>query len=1294
MRKPAIYPLILFLGAAVSCPAQSLLEGLRAYYDFEQTGAAGLANKAPGATGFNATRHGGGTFDSSANPSGPGFPGNPAFNPGNGDSNRSSLLAGNALNLVDTRADAIIVPVANTDLGTSFTISVWHALTPSGGSVARPFVFEQANNNFNISWGIGSGDSYTAYVTAATALGGVVLGRNVWHHVAHVFESNGTTTTLRLYVNGELIGTRTGATSSLTFSGINFGRARNNAGGRDWDGMMDEIALWNRALDETEIMRIHALGLQGQPLTGANDRFWDTNGETTGAGGSSPSGLWSDANWTGDPAGAGATGNWTPGAVAVLAAGDDATGPYTITLTGTETAEAVIARTGTPTLNGGTLELEGLHLLSTRNSAVLTVQSALQTPRLITSGSITLAQPVAVAGTLDVLAGTLSLPAGATFGGLNGTGTVGIGGTLALTPATGATAAFNGALDGAGTLRMTGPGTQTLIRQADGFDGAIEVAGGTLALSGLMDHAGGVLVSGGLLFAGNNLPSPVVVGAAGTLAAGTGPGVPTPVEITLGDGSSPTLIDGTLRFKLNGGNDLAGGGFNDLMRVPGNVAFGAGSVVSPSFSGILLAGNAYTLVEVSGKRTGQPVIDPAVQARYRYDLTLRGGDSFPDDLVLAVSGTPADLTWVGDGVANVWQAGGPANWTNAGSSSAFLIPDAVLFDDDGDNSVPVALTEDLAPSAVTVDAAKDYIFAGAGRIIGGTSLTKDGNGTLVLASDHAYTGGTTVLGGTLRIGTGSTTGSVAGNIANSGTVVFNRATDLTWSGVISGAGKLIKEGNGRITLPAIQTFTGDTIVNGGTLALSGGSPGSGLHRLNSDTLHINAGATFSFNGTAQFGWAAGTPKVVIDGGRITTTNGTYQYLKDVTMRNGARIEFGTTTTGFTAVQNYSMSILRSQASAEVNVITGGAMALPTGAGTTFQVARGTAAEDLRIESLLSNHPTTNDPGVLAKEGNGILQLASANTYTGGSVIRAGVLVFPNGGLGTTGAITHEGGTLRWHELNTQDISARLVLIDGGSAAFDTNGNNLTFAAPIGSTTSSAIEKLGAGTLTLAGATTHTGPTRVTAGTLSLQQATLADTSAVHIATGATLNLPHGQTDTVATLWLNGVQQPAGTYHSGNSGGAITGTGSLQVTTGPADGFASWISGFFPGETDPAIVGPHADPNGDGVVNALVYIFGGDPKNGNNLALLPTATLATNPGGTVPNGDYLVFTYRRDVTAQINAAVEHSTTLAAPWATATHGQGGVVIVETPNGFASGIDRVEVFIPRSGTRMFARLGAALP
>ncbi len=49
--------------------------------------------------------------------------------------------------------------------------------------------------------------------------------------------------------------------------------------------------------------------------------------------------------------------------------------------------------------------------------------------------------------------------------------------------------------------------------------------------------------------------------------------------------------------------------------------------------------------------------------------------------------------------------------------------------------------------------------------------------------------------------------------------------------------------------------------------------------------------------------------------------------------------------------------------------------------------------------------------------------------------------------------------------------------------------------------------------------------------------------------------------------------------------------------GPAGGYDLWVQDHFNSEeqNDPAVSGPEADPDGDGIVNVLEYAFGGDPK---------------------------------------------------------------------------------------------------
>ena len=67
--------------------------------------------------------------------------------------------------------------------------------------------------------------------------------------------------------------------------------------------------------------------------------------------------------------------------------------------------------------------------------------------------------------------------------------------------------------------------------------------------------------------------------------------------------------------------------------------------------------------------------------------------------------------------------------------------------------------------------------------------------------------------------------SMAGDIDNAATVIFDQATDGSYDGALSGSGTLIKQNSGTLAMTATHAFTGDTQIQSGTLQVDGVLPG-------------------------------------------------------------------------------------------------------------------------------------------------------------------------------------------------------------------------------------------------------------------------------------------------------------------------------------------------------------------------------------------------------------------------------------------------------------------------------------
>ena len=327
---------------------------------------------------------------------------------------------------------------------------------------------------------------------------------------------------------------------------------------------------------------------------------------------------------------------------------------------------------------------------------------------------------------------------------------------------------------------------------------------------------------------------------------------------------------------------------------------------------------------------------------------------------------------------------------------------------------------------------------------------------------------------------------------------------------------------------------------------------------------------------------------------------------------------------------------------------------------------------------------TNGHGItfgqpLVHSTNGTLAVTLTNGGTGYTTAPT-VTVVGGGGFGANAVATISGGAVTGVTLTgVQNYNSAPTLVfsgGGGTGAAATVAHTITQAAIDG-----GLTKKGAGSLFLDASHSYTGSTTVLEGELMLGAATLPDGSGVSIATGATLNLVHGATDTVATLTLGGSPAAAGIWGATGSGAAhtsplITGSGLLNVLSGSGGGNAydTWAS-QIPNAADRDRAD---DPDHDGFSNELEFLFGGSP-------VVADGALAQ----TSKSGANLIVRWNQLESGGTYQLQQSTTLMDSPWLVSP-------VIPAPaadqSGVPTGYDRMEAAVPISGGSKFVRVSGS--
>lgn len=637
---------------------------------------------------------------------------------------------------------------------------------------------------------------------------------------------------------------------------------------------------------------------------------------------------------------------------------------------------------------------------------------------------------------------------------------------------------FSAAMSGAGAINFLA-GTTILTGNSSGFNGSTIVSGSTLKMANSGSLGGTLDVNNGGRVEGYGAVGATTVNNGGTLAPNGALPLIVSGNLIVNGGGTVVSDKGALKvgadMALNAASAFDYTFAASAIKVGGDLTLN-GAKLNIANNGTMLFGT-YSLMTYSGALTNDdlslgttPSTSPLA---YVYTIDTLTPHSI--NLVAIPNGISIFQTWGGgtDGTgkgSGTWNSAN-ANWldpiggfvpTTWGSGyGTFGGPGGTVTIEGQQSSVGLEFTNgdytlaagaggslllhryDSPDFTIAVPELRvlPNITATISATIEGTDgLRKSGDGTLILSGANTYSGDTIISGGALQISSDTNLGSASGaltfdtsigtlrttqtmssartiNLLDSATFDTAAGTTFNASGAITGAGALIKTGEGTLALSGNNSWLGGTLLMAGTLRsdATGALPFNTDYVITGGTLHLNGinltmRSLWGIGGAIALGSAQLTVDQAIDSFFAGTISGTGSLTKDGA---GTLLLSGNSTYGGgTTILNGTLAI-----TSDANLgNAGGAINFFGGALTAFGNittgrwidVSGSGTIDVWSGNKLTVTNAITGSGTLVKDGGGTLVLAGNNSLSGATNVTNGTLTV-NGSLASSSLTTVSAG---------------------------------------------------------------------------------------------------------------------------------------------------------------------------------------------------------------------------------------------------------------------------------------------